>query len=171
MDRASLDRALVFVPCSTGQARALWQGESLATVQAFTVNPQLLAGLDGVHDTEDAEHACAQLASLWGLARHGERLVLVAQVAAGSLGGSDDPESHNTEAHNGGVELGALTRQQVSSFFTDDPANPDPERIAPLVKGLDVDACWELGEVQQLLRTADLLWHSVEELAVLGEDV
>ncbi|GAA1396867.1 DUF6912 family protein [Luteococcus peritonei] len=159
-----MKRTLVLVPVSTEQARALWRAEDLGELQAFSVTDELLANLEGVHDAEDAEHACAQLASLWGLSHHGERLVLAAEVDPGVL----RPEQN--EAHNGGVLLGRLTRAQVSAFFADDPANPLPQGLSQQVAGLDVDQAWELDEVQRMLRSHDLLWHSVEELAVLGED-
>ena len=161
-----MQRTLVFVPVATEQARSLWRGAQLREVQAFTVTDELLAGLDGVQDAEDAEHACAQLASLWGLANHGERLVLVAEVAADHL-----RREQNPEAHNGGVGLSELSVSQVSSFFAEERGIEGLQALSSQVAGMDVDACWELDQVQHLLRRHDLLWHSVEELAVLGETV
>lgn len=155
---------MVFVPTTPAQARALWQGEVLRQVQAFAVTPQLLDTLDmGPKDAEDAEYACLVLASVWGLATHGTRLVLVAQA-------DDHLVEAGGESHNGGIRLTSLGKRQVESFFTDEDRQPLADAARTAVAGKDLDDAWEDDAVQQLVRRADLLWHSVEELAHLGSD-
>lgn len=156
---------LVFVPCTVEQATQLWRGGSLPGCQGFSVTPQLQSTLGyGPADAEDAEYACMVLASIHGLASHGSRLVLVAEVAPATV-------KPGAEADNGGVQLTGLARTSVRSFFTDEDSQPLLEPAARAAAGLPLDEAWERDEVQRLVRDADLLWHSVEELAVLGEDV
>lgn len=155
---------LVFVPSSPERARALFDGEPFPACQAFAVTPPLLRTLDLTPaDEEDAEFACMVLASVWGLARYGTRLVLVAEVPANQLTDGD-------ETDNGGVRLTGLTRAHVQSFFTDEAGQPLAPAAAARVQGLGLDEAWETDEVQDLVHRTSLLWHSVEELAVLGKD-
>ncbi|MEL4506064.1 hypothetical protein AAEX63_14665 [Luteococcus sp. H138] len=156
---------LVFVPCTADQAAILWRDGSLPGCQAFSVTPQLQQTLGyGPADAEDAEYACLVLASVHGLASHGSRLVLVAEVAPATV-------KPGAETDNGGVRLTGLARNSVRSFFTDQDPQPLLAPALAAVTGLSLDEAWERDEVQALIRDADLLWHSVEELAVLGKDV
>lgn len=156
---------LVFVPCSPERALALSDGESFASCQAFAVTPSLLRALDLTPaDDEDAEYGCMLLASVWGLAQYGTRLVLVAEVPQGQVSEGDD-------ADNGGVRVSGLRLGHVQSFFTDEAGQSLVAEASRAVEGLGLDEAWETDEVQQLMRRTSLLWHSVEELARLGKDV
>lgn len=156
---------LVFVPVSTGQAHTLArQGHLPGPLDAFATTPALLAALDYTADqAEDAEYAALVLASVHGLTRHQERLVLVAEVPAAQV------EPYEDEMDNGGVRLPSLSRAAVQSFFTDDPAIVIADAVAAAT-GLTIDQVWETEQVQALLGGADLLWHSVEELDRFGKD-
>lgn len=155
---------LVFVPTSTEQAQQLWQGTPpAAPIRAFSTTPALLAALDYTAEmAEDAEYAAMVLASVDGLCRHGERVVLVAEVPEGDV--AENPD----ELDNGGVLLAGLSKAAVQSFFTDDPATELADARAA-ARDLTIDQVWETEQVQALLAQSDLLWHSVEELAAIGQ--
>lgn len=156
---------LVFVPVSGEQARALAEGGSLpGPLDAFATTSALLAALDYTPDmAEDAEYAALVLASVHGLARHQQRLVLVAEVPANLVGEWPD------ERDNGGVQLSQLSRRAVQSFFTDEASTDVADAVAA-ASGLSIDQVWETDQVQALLAEHDLLWHSVEELGRIGQD-
>jgi len=154
----------VFVPCSREQARALGRGEPLGRCRAHALTPELYQTLGmAPGDDEDAEYAAMVLASVSALAHHGERLVLVAEVPAATVGEGEDPA-------NGEVELSGLSPRAVQCFFTEQRPQPLADAAAGAVRGLGLDEAWEAEQVQQLLREGDMLWHSVEELGRLGED-
>lgn len=87
-----MNRQLVFVPVSEDELRVLG-GETLgADRPAYTVTPELLAELGyGESDSEDAEYAALVLASVAGLAAHGIRLVVVAEVDPSLVSAGEDP--------------------------------------------------------------------------------
>ncbi|WP_420175400.1 DUF6912 family protein [Luteococcus sp. OSA5] len=154
-----MSTTLVLAPVSTGQAASLCRDGRLQGCQAFTVNAQLLDTLDlSAADDEGAEYACMVLASVWGLATHGERLVLAAEVPAAQVAAGD-------EAHNGGVQLRELSLRQVQSVFADEREQPE---AAAAVQGMSLDQAWETAAVQRLVREGDLLWHGAEELPQLA---
>ncbi|MEL4357567.1 MULTISPECIES: DUF6912 family protein [unclassified Luteococcus] len=156
---------LVFVPVAPGQAASLLRDGSLPGCQAFSVTPALRETLGhGPAEAEDSEYACLVLASVHGLATHGRRLVLVAEVAPATVKPGEETE-------NGGVRLTGLARSSVRSFFTDEDPQPLAEAAATAIRGMGLDQAWETEQVQALVRGADLLWHAVEELPILGEDV
>lgn len=157
---------LVMVPVDVDQARGLWQSVEPEDVQGFTANARLREafGIDDVrhHKTqgEDAEFACLVIASVWGLARHGRRLVLAAELPEALL-------AEGEEAENGGVRVTRLPRRAVTSFFTDQGGDDLVEQARQACRGLGLDQAWETEQVQALVQGSGLLWHSVEELATL----
>lgn len=155
---------LVFVPTSTEQARALWQGTDLTgPVPAFATTRSLLDALDYSADmAEDAEYAALVLASVDGLCRFGERVVLVAEVSDRKV--AENPD----ELDNGGVLLAGLGKAEVQSFFTD-AEGTDIADARAAARELTIDQVWETDQVQALLAHSDLLWHSAEELATIGQ--
>lgn len=151
-------RVLVCVPVDDEQAARIASGETLAgPLQVFTVTPELLDtfGLQPVDD-EPAEYAALLLAALWGLLRHGRRLVLTAQVPRSAV-------DAGAESANGGCSLAELPAKAVEAWFADEPDAPLAE-VAQQVAGLDLDEAWEHQAVQELHKEHDLLWHSVVEL-------
>lgn len=74
-------KQLVFIPVSPNELSVLSGSPELTDRKAYTVTPDLLDELDYTADmTEDAEYAAMVLASVAGLADHGTRLVVVAEV-------------------------------------------------------------------------------------------
>lgn len=157
-------RRLVVVPVSPAQARRVADGETLpGPVRAFAAGPALAATF-GLGDPagEEAELAALQVAGVAGLARHGVRLVLTAQVAPGAVQGVDP-----AEAANGGLLLRELPPGAVEAFFTDAVTPRDVAlagAAAGAAAGCDVDAAWPLPAVAALLAQAPLGWHDVTEL-------
>lgn len=151
-------RVLVCVPVDDEQVARIARGEALVgPLQVFTVTPELLDtfGLQPVDD-EPAEYAALLLAALWGLLRHGRRLVLTAQVPKNAMDAGE-------ESANGGRSLAQLPANAVEAWFADEPGTPIAE-VAQQVAGLDLDEAWEHQAVQELHKDHDLLWHSVVEL-------
>ena len=151
-------RVLVCVPVGTEQATLVATGETVpGPLQVFCANAELLAsfGLTAADD-EEADFACLLVAGLWGLAHHGRRLVLTAQVDPGRLG-------DGAETANGGRVLEALPAERVEAFFADE-SDAGLGAVAEAVRGLEIDAAWELPEVERMHREDDLMWHSVIEL-------
>lgn len=162
---------LVMVPVDVDQATSLWQGTEPEGVQGFTANARLreTVGIDDAQHQksqgEDAEYACLVLASIWGLATHGRRLVLAAELPGALL-------AEGEEADNGGVLVTRLPRRAVTSFFTDqhsEGADSLVQRAREACRGMDLDAAWETEQVQALVQGSDLLWHSADELATLDQ--
>lgn len=122
----------------------------------YAVTPQLLDEL-GYEESaaEDAEYAALVLASVAGLATHGARIVVVAEVDAGLLQPGDDPG-------NGQIVLTDLPTQAITAWFEDEPGT-DVTDAAAISCGLTIDQVWETAEVQDLLNNHDLLWNDVVE--------
>ncbi len=158
-----MERTLVFVPASRAEARELVTTPFSQPRQAFAVTAELLAALGyGPDQQEDAEYAALVLASVWGLAQWGERCVVVAELPEADV---DRSEQH--ESGNGGVRSAMLSADNVVSVFTDE-ADVDLTAAAAASKGLDIDAAWEMPQVQDLVTEHDLLWHAADELALLS---
>lgn len=123
---------------------------------AYTVTPQLLDEL-GYEESaaEDAEYAALILASVAGLAAHGSRIVVVAEVDVAFLAEGDDPG-------NGQVSLTGLPLPAITAWFEDEPGT-DVTDAAAISSGLTIDQVWETAEVQELLTNHDLLWNDVVE--------
>ena len=119
---------------------------------AYTVTPELLAelGYDEA-ESEDAEYAALILASLAGLATHGVRLVVVAEVAQDLIGPAEDPS-------NGEVRLSGCPVSAMTAWFGEDQG-VDYADAAAIARGLTIDQAWDLPEVQALLQSHDLLWN------------
>lgn len=164
---SSAATSLVAIPLSRGQVGELIRSASLSgPLQGFIANEALVATFALVEsDNEQAEFATLQIASIAGLAAHGVRVVLIANVPKAEIPVPEDL----LEAHNGAVQLTGLSARWVESFFTEDP-NVDPAPAARACAGLDLDAAWEVAEVQELLGQTDLLWHSSAELGLISHD-
>lgn len=146
-----MTHVLVCIPARRDDPEGLFGG----SVDAVTANEALLAALDYTPDMgEEAEYAALVLASVWALARFGERFVVTAQVESSQV--SDGPESQN-----GGVHVTGLRRDQLVAVFSDDGAAP-VGAAADAARGLGLDEAWERSEVQALLNH-ELLWHTIEE--------
>lgn len=151
-----MNRQLVFVPIAPAEMGVL-AGDPLGVpLVAYTVTPQLLDDLGyAPNESEDAEYAALVLASVAGLATHGVRLVVVAEVDPALVLAGDDPA-------NGQVLLEALPAEAITAWFTDEPGT-DVSAAAAACNGLTIDQAWELGQVQDLLSRHDLLWNDVVE--------
>lgn len=158
-----MNRQLVFVPVSEDELRVLG-GETLgADRPGYTVTPELLAELGyGESDSEDAEYAALVLASVAGLAAHGIRLVVVAEVDPSLVSAGEDPA-------NGQVVLAELPTRSITSWFADEPGT-DVTDAAAISKDLSIDQAWDLDQVQDLLNHHDLLWNDVVEYRRHKED-
>lgn len=146
---------LVFIPTdASGAAKLVSEGGS--DVQGFTVTPQLRSILDlGKDADEEAERAAMVIGSIWGLAQLGRRLVLVAQVPSGELGGND-------EVDNGGVTVRHLQPSRITAWFADeDDSVTGP--VAAQVSGMVIDDAWNDVAVQSLLAGHEMSWHDITE--------
>jgi len=149
-------RQLVFVPIAEDEMGVLG-GDSLEMPRrAYTVTGELLEEL-GYDEaaSEDAEYAALVLASVAGLAEHGIRLVVVAEVEGSLIAAGDDPG-------NGQVLLGELPAAAITAWFADEPGT-DTADAAAISRGLTIDQVWETEQVQALLNDHDLLWNDVVE--------
>ena len=154
---------LVFVPISADDAPRAASGTLAGPLTAYAVTRELVGALGYGDDmAEDAEYAALVLASVAGLTRHGQRLVLVADVAPDLVSAGDDPA-------NGEVRLARLEPRWIVSWFTDEPS-VDVTDAAAAAAGLDLDTAWDAAAVQELVASHELLWHGPAELAALGED-
>ncbi|MGA4668633.1 DUF6912 family protein [Propionibacteriaceae bacterium Y1923] len=142
---------LVCIPARRDSPDALFSGP----VEAITPNAALRSSLDYTDDmTEEADYAALVLASVWALARHGERFVVTAEVDASQV-------APGPEAANGGVLVTGLARRQLVAWFDD--AEPGiADGAADAVRGLDIDQAWADEQVSALLEH-ELLWHTIEE--------
>lgn len=159
-----MTRILTFLPVRRSEAIELARdGVAPACPRlGFSATPELVAALGYQPDqSEDAEYAAMVLASVWGLANFGERLVLVAELA------DDQVHPGDEEVENGGVQVLGVVKSAVVAWFAD----PDgvAQAAAQAAHGLGIDAAWETPEVQELLVSHDLMWHGVEELSQLVE--
>lgn len=104
---------LIFVPVSSAQALELLREQRLADLMAFSVTAELLEMLEyGQDRLEDAEFATMTIASVAGLARFGERLVLVAEIGSKTPVEVVDPP-------NGEIAIDELKLGQVVAFFAE----------------------------------------------------
>lgn len=149
-------RQLVFIPVAAEELDVL-AGTSVVTDRpAYTVTPELLTelGYDSA-DTEDAEYAAMVLASVAGLARHGTRLVVVAEVDDSLVRPGEDPA-------NGQILLTGCPPSAMTAWFADEPG-VDVSAAAAASRGRSIDEAWDCPEVQELLAHHDLLWNDVVE--------
>jgi hypothetical protein len=149
--------SLVFVPV-TPQLLAEWAGGAV-------LGPELpgIAATDGlceafgVTDAEESERIALLVASVAGLAAHGQRLVAVVSAAAEPRA-DGDPDF-------GEVSLPATGFDRVSAIFADEPQTAALAAVA--VAGLPLAQAWEHPAVTALLSDVDLLWHGAGEWEVL----
>ncbi len=98
---------------------------------------------------EEAEYAVLVRASVWGLARYGERLVVVAEVPDDRVFPADDDD---VELDNGAVRLGALPAGRSSSWFGDEARRrATSSAAARAASGSGIDEAWDKPEVQALI--------------------
>lgn len=145
----------MFIPVAGDELAAIDGSVQLRDRVAHTVTPELMAALGyGPGETEDAEYAAMTLASVTALARHGARLVLVAEVPPEAVSAGADPE-------NGDCVVAAVDSREITCWFAEAPG-VDPAGAAAAAKGLHIDVAWDFPEVQELLQH-DLLWNDVVE--------
>ncbi|CAL8967303.1 hypothetical protein TESS_TESS_00034 [Tessaracoccus sp. O5.2] len=146
----------MFIPIAADDMGALDGSTTLRERPAHTVTPELLAELGySEREAEDAEHAAMVLASVAGLARHGTRLVIVAEVDPSTVRPGED-------SANGEVVVEVCPTRSITAWFADEPG-ADVGAAAAAARGLSIDEAWELPEVQDLLQRQDLLWNDVVE--------
>lgn len=147
-----MKRQLVFIPIAEDELGILAGDPKVVDRTAYAVTPELLAEL-GYHDaeSEDAEYAALILASLAGLATHGVRLVVVAEVTQDLIRPADDPS-------NGEVRLSSCPVSAMTAWFAEGE-DVDYAEAAAMARGLTIDQAWDLPEVQVLLQSHDLLWN------------
>ncbi|AZZ42298.1 hypothetical protein C0Z11_08380 [Acidipropionibacterium jensenii] len=146
---------LVFLPTDARGARQLLK-EGGTDLQGFTVTDELRSVLDlSSGGDEEAERAAMVIGSIWGLARFGRRLVLVAQV-------QDSVLAANGEVDNGGVTVTRLEPSAITAWFADeDDAVSAP--VAGAIAGMVIDDAWSDVAVQSLLASHELSWHDITE--------
>lgn len=154
---------LVFIPADAGGARKL-VSDGGSDVQGFAVTPELRSILDlGRGGEEKAERAAMVIGSVWGLARFGRRLVLVAQVPDSQLG-------DNYEVDNGGVTIARLEPSRITAWFADEDDRVSAA-AAGQIAGMIIDDAWNDVSVQSLLAEHEMSWHDItEELPDPGSD-
>lgn len=164
-----MGRDLVFLPLTPEQAEAIIGPARGGVVlpgpmDGFAATPELYETFDlGLDEDEDAEHAALLVASVSALCRTGRRVVLVADLM--DVAAAPDPAVRA----NGGVTTGAVPRSRCTAWFADEPeATVVPAAAA--AAGLDLDAAWQLPEVQHLLEHHDLLWHGMDEPLATGAE-
>lgn len=147
---------LVFIPIRREELGAIDGSVTLHNRVAYRVTPELLTALDYTPEQrEDAEYAALILASVAALAAHGERLVLVADMAPALV-------SQGRDVDNGECVLGEVPQRSLTCWFSEAPGT-DWTAAAAAAQGLDIDTAWGFEEVQDLLSGSDLLWNDVEE--------
>ena len=151
-----MERQLVFIPVGADELGMLAGQVPVANRDAYTVTPELLEelGYDSA-DSEDAEYAALVLASVAGLAAHGVRLVVVAEVDRALVSAGTDPA-------NGHVVLSGCPTSAMTAWFADEPG-ADIADAAAIARGLTIDQAWEQPQVQEMLASHDLLWNDVVE--------
>jgi hypothetical protein len=142
-------------PGSSRELADLGRGSRLEDRPAWAATEALAADLGASpDDVETLEWSALVYASVEALARHGARLVAVAQAGLAD------------EAEPGRGRLGALDWKQVTAVFADDPAAaPVVAVLGPAIAGLDVDAAWEHPGLAQFASETGLLWYDASELA------
>ncbi|MFD0866230.1 DUF6912 family protein [Tessaracoccus lubricantis] len=151
-----MKRQLVFIPIASDELDMLVGGVAVDGRAAYTVTPELMAELEYDEDeTEDAEHAAMVLASVAGLAAHGERVVVVAEVDPSLVRPGEDPA-------NGQVQLTQCPPSAMIAWFAEEPG-VDVADAAAIAKGMTIDQAWAQPQVQELLENHDLLWNDKVE--------
>lgn len=151
-----MKRQLVFIPVAADELGALTGEPVLSDRSAHTVTPELLDELGyDASESEDAEYAALVLASVAGLAAHGVRLVIVAEVDPSLVSPGDD-------VANGQVRLTSVPQPSMTAWFSEEPGT-DVADAAAIAKGMTIDQAWEQPQVQELLAEHDLLWNDVVE--------
>ena len=151
-----MKRQLVFIPIAADELGVLLGDPAVEDRPAYTVTPELLEELGYTEaESEDAEYAALVLASVAGLAAHGVRLVVVAEVDPALVGPGEDPD-------NGQIVLTSCPASAIAAWFADEPGT-DVADAAAISKGLTIDQAWDLPQVQALLQEHDLLWNDVVE--------
>lgn len=147
---------LVFLPLSGDQLRG-WATDGVLpeTPHGYAATPAMKEAF-GLTDPEDAEYAALSIASVVGLAAHGERLVAV--VSSGFAASEDE---------FGAVEVANLSYRQVTALFGEDSDAAPADAAAVAVRGMPLDQAWETPEVQSLLEERDLLWYGPGEWEVI----
>ena len=165
-----MERQLIFLPVSRDDAATLARGAEFDPPRAaFAVTDALLAalGYEPAND-EEAEYAALVLASVWSLARFGERLVVVAEVPADRVlaAGEDD-----VELENGAVVVNGLPPGSVIAWFSDGPeAGADVAEAVRVASGSGIDEAWDRPEVQAVITGHEMLWHAADELHLLRDE-
>ncbi|MCG6566420.1 hypothetical protein [Tessaracoccus sp. ZS01] len=151
-----MKRQLVFIPIASDELGMLLGEPAVENRTAYTVTPELLAELEyGDDESEAAEHAAMVLASVAGLAQHGERTIVVAEVdEAAVLPGEDTA--------NGQVMLAQCPARAMIAWFSEEPG-VDVADAAAISKGLTIDQAWGQPQVQELLENHELLWNDKVE--------
>ncbi|AXE38627.1 DUF6912 family protein [Acidipropionibacterium virtanenii] len=154
---------LVFIPADASGARKLVE-DGGSDVQGFAVTPELRSILDlGAGGEEEAERAAMVIGSIWGLARFGRRLVLVAHLPEAELG-------ENYEVDNGGVSIARLQPSRITAWFADEDDRVS-EPAAGQIAGMVIDDAWNDVSVQSLLAEHEMSWHDItEQLPAPGTD-
>lgn len=165
-----MERQLIFLPVSRADAASLVQGVAFDPPRrAFAATGALLAALGyQPNKDEEAEYAALVLASVWSLARFGERLVVVAEVPEDRvLAAADD----DVELDNGAVLVNGLPLGSVIAWFADGPeAGADVAEAVRVSSGLGIDEAWDRPEVQAVVTGHEMLWHAADELHLLRDD-
>lgn len=151
-----MKRQLVFIPIAADELSVLAGEPPMGARPAYTVTPELLTELEYTEaESEDAEYAALVLASVAGLAAHGVRLVVVAEVDPSLIRPSEDPG-------NGEVWLTACPPTAMTAWFAEEPGVEYADAAA-MAQGLTIDQAWDLPQIQELLREHELLWNDVVE--------
>lgn len=149
--------SLLFIPLTPAELAAWAGGGRLDWPRpGFTANADLRAAFE-TGDEEEAEHIALLVASVAGLARHGVRLVVVAEGVGEPSG---DPDF-------GELRVSELPYAAVQAIFAEeaDPAAVRP--AASAASGRELAAAWDDPAVIALLENADLLWHGPQEWGAL----
>ncbi len=143
---------VLLVPLTRAEWDDLRAGQTLSSHPAFAPTAALGRTFE-LDDLEEVERAALLVASVASLLRSGERLVASVETAF-----DVDADSHLGQAHVAGLTMG-----DVAAYFIDGPQAADDLAVAArAAASLDLDAAWELPEVQTLLEH-DLLWHGATE--------
>jgi hypothetical protein len=140
---------LVFIPLDLAGLTRLRQGHDLGATPAWAA----------ADESEEAEQAALLEASLDGLARHGARLVLVAQAPFAA------PSADGSESEDGPGRVRGLAWRQATALFADDPANLAQVRSAgAAVVGRGWQAALREPAAIRLAREQPLLWYDASEV-------
>lgn len=152
---------MVFVPVAQGELEQLISGQDLDGERVgFSATQSLRQALEySLDQEEELERAALVLASIWGLAKFGARLVAVAMTDSIGEASQDD--------HNGAVTIKCLPVKYFTAWFGDEAAADSAVMAAKqAAAGKTLDDAWEEDAVQQLMSEYDLLWHGNTEQLV-----